>query len=79
MENLFCDFVEIIKSFDNLHIHFETKLYCRQQCQSKVSDFVDLLAGIVTQHCFLVTGFFKETHFTNNLTGVLIFELNESA
>ena len=47
MENLFCDFVEIIKSFDNLHTPFETKLYCRQQCQSKVSDFVDLLAGIV--------------------------------
>lgn len=47
MENLFCDFVEIIKSFDNLHTPFETKLYCRHQCQSKVSDFVDLLAGIV--------------------------------
>ena len=42
-----CDFVKIIKSFDNLHTPFETKLYCRQQCQSKVSDFVDLLAGIV--------------------------------
>ena len=46
-ENLFCDFMEIIKSFDNLHTPFETMLYCRQQCKSKVSDFVDLLAGIV--------------------------------
>ena len=47
MENLFCDFVEIIKSFDNLHTPFEKMLYCRQQSKSKVSDFVDLLAGIV--------------------------------
>ena len=31
----------------NVLLPFETKLYCRHQCQSKVSDFVDLLAGIV--------------------------------
>ena len=47
MENIFCDFVGIIKSIYNLHTPFKTKLYCRQQCQSKVSDFVDLLSGIV--------------------------------